>query len=97
MVCVCVFQALHEQLAASVQEISNLIEPVAIAARSEASHLGHKVRDPILLAYLHYPHLSGFIPYSLIGNYIFSSKEINTNIKEITYLVSQRAKLFFYH
>ena len=37
-------QALHEQMAASVQEISNLIEPVAIAARSEASQLGHKVR-----------------------------------------------------
>ena len=44
-VCVsaCAHQALHDQMAASVQEISNLIEPVAIAARSEASHLGHKV------------------------------------------------------
>ena len=40
---VCLFQALHEQMGASVQEISNLIEPVAIAARSEASQLGHKV------------------------------------------------------
>lgn len=37
------FQALHEQMAASVQEISNLIDPVAIAARSDASQLGHKV------------------------------------------------------
>lgn len=36
-------KALHEQMAASVHEISNLIEPVAIAARSEASQLGHKV------------------------------------------------------
>ena len=30
----------------SVHEISNLIEPVAIAAHSEASHLGHKVALP---------------------------------------------------
>lgn len=37
------FQTLHEQMAASVHEISNLIDPVAIAARSEASQLGHKV------------------------------------------------------
>ncbi|XP_062870852.1 talin-1 isoform X2 [Trichomycterus rosablanca] len=36
-------EALHEQMAASVQEISNLIDPVAIAARSDASQLGHKV------------------------------------------------------
>uniref|UniRef100_A0A4W5KEM5 Talin 1 n=1 Tax=Hucho hucho TaxID=62062 RepID=A0A4W5KEM5_9TELE len=49
-------EALHEQLAASVQEISNLIEPVAIAARSEASHLGHKVSqmvsyfEPLIMA-----------------------------------------------
>lgn len=39
----CMLQALHEQMAASVHEISNLIEPVAVAARSEASQLGHKV------------------------------------------------------
>lgn len=38
-----VLQALHEQMAASVHEISHLIEPVALAARSEASQLGHKV------------------------------------------------------
>lgn len=30
-------------MAASVHEISNLIDPVAVAARSEASQLGHKV------------------------------------------------------
>lgn len=36
-------QTLHEQMAASVHEISNLIDPVAVAARSEASQLGHKV------------------------------------------------------
>ncbi|MEQ2218552.1 hypothetical protein XENOCAPTIV_004901, partial [Xenoophorus captivus] len=35
-------ETLHEQMAASVHEISNLIDPVAVAARSEASHLGHK-------------------------------------------------------
>lgn len=40
----CALQALHEQMAVSVHEISNLIEPVAVAARSEASHLGHKVK-----------------------------------------------------
>uniref|UniRef100_A0A6Q2YDM6 Talin 1 n=1 Tax=Esox lucius TaxID=8010 RepID=A0A6Q2YDM6_ESOLU len=40
-------EALHEQMAASVQEISNLIEPVAMAARSEASHLGHKVSQMV--------------------------------------------------
>ncbi|KAJ8287119.1 hypothetical protein GJAV_G00047860 [Gymnothorax javanicus] len=49
-------EALHEQMAASVQEISNLIEPVAIAARSEASQLGHKVSqmvsyfEPLIMA-----------------------------------------------
>ncbi|XP_062334693.1 talin-1 isoform X2 [Osmerus eperlanus] len=49
-------EALHDQMAASVQEISNLIEPVAIAARSEASHLGHKVSqmvsyfEPLIMA-----------------------------------------------
>lgn len=37
-------QALHEQMAASVHEISNLIDPVGVAARSEASQLGHKVK-----------------------------------------------------
>lgn len=31
-------------MAASVHEISNLIDPVAVAAHSEASQLGHKVR-----------------------------------------------------
>ncbi len=41
--CNIVLQALHEQMAASVHEISNLIEPVAIAAHSDASQLGHKV------------------------------------------------------
>lgn len=41
---VCLSQALHEQMAASVHEISNLIDPVAVAARSEASQLGHKVK-----------------------------------------------------
>ncbi|KAI1905173.1 hypothetical protein AGOR_G00013410 [Albula goreensis] len=49
-------EALHEQMAASVQEISNLIEPVAVAARSEASQLGHKVSqmvsyfEPLIMA-----------------------------------------------
>ncbi|KAJ8392765.1 hypothetical protein AAFF_G00072490 [Aldrovandia affinis] len=49
-------EALHEQMAASVQEISNLIEPVAIAASSEASQLGHKVSqmvsyfEPLIMA-----------------------------------------------
>ncbi|XP_064164643.1 talin-1 isoform X1 [Anguilla rostrata] len=49
-------EALHEQMAASVQEISHLIEPVAIAARSEASQLGHKVSqmvsyfEPLIMA-----------------------------------------------
>lgn len=42
-------QNLHQQMAASVNEISNLIDPVAVAARSEASQLGHKVehRTPL--------------------------------------------------
>ncbi|XP_076020392.1 talin-1 isoform X2 [Genypterus blacodes] len=49
-------EALHEQMAMSVHEISNLIEPVAVAARSEASHLGHKVSqmasyfEPLIMA-----------------------------------------------
>ncbi|KAL0181896.1 hypothetical protein M9458_021271, partial [Cirrhinus mrigala] len=48
--------ALHEQMAASVHEISNLIEPVAVAARSDASQLGHKVSqmvtyfEPLIMA-----------------------------------------------
>uniref|UniRef100_A0A8C9ZM00 Talin 1 n=1 Tax=Sander lucioperca TaxID=283035 RepID=A0A8C9ZM00_SANLU len=47
---------LHEQMAASVHEISNLIDPVAVAARSEASQLGHKVSqmasyfEPLIMA-----------------------------------------------
>ncbi|KAM6293929.1 LOW QUALITY PROTEIN: talin-1-like [Aegotheles albertisi] len=36
-------EALHNQMITAVQEISNLIEPVASAARAEASQLGHKV------------------------------------------------------
>uniref|UniRef100_A0A8B9J991 Talin-1 n=1 Tax=Astyanax mexicanus TaxID=7994 RepID=A0A8B9J991_ASTMX len=49
-------EALHEQMAASVQEISHLIDPVAIAARSDASQLGHKVSqmasyfEPLIMA-----------------------------------------------
>ncbi|XP_026996991.1 talin-1 isoform X2 [Tachysurus fulvidraco] len=49
-------EALHEQMAASVQEISNLIDPVSIAARSDASQLGHKVSqmasyfEPLIMA-----------------------------------------------
>uniref|UniRef100_A0A8C6KBH2 Talin 1 n=1 Tax=Nothobranchius furzeri TaxID=105023 RepID=A0A8C6KBH2_NOTFU len=49
-------ETLHEQMAASVHEISNLIDPVAIAARSEASQLGHKVSqmasyfEPLIMA-----------------------------------------------
>ncbi|XP_056089203.1 talin-1 isoform X1 [Rhinichthys klamathensis goyatoka] len=49
-------EALHEQMAASVHEISNLIEPVAIAARADASQLGHKVSqmvsyfEPLIMA-----------------------------------------------
>uniref|UniRef100_A0AAQ4S3X4 Talin 1 n=1 Tax=Gasterosteus aculeatus aculeatus TaxID=481459 RepID=A0AAQ4S3X4_GASAC len=47
---------LHQQMAASVNEISNLIDPVAVAARSEASQLGHKVSqmasyfEPLIMA-----------------------------------------------
>lgn len=37
-------QALHTQMLTAVQEISHLIEPLASAARAEASQLGHKVR-----------------------------------------------------
>ncbi|XP_043934374.1 talin-1 [Protopterus annectens] len=36
-------EALHDQMAAAVQEINHLIDPVAVAARGEASQLGHKV------------------------------------------------------
>ncbi|KAM4689922.1 talin-1-like, partial [Rhinophrynus dorsalis] len=36
-------EALHTQMQTSVQEISNLIEPVASAARVDSSQLGHKV------------------------------------------------------
>uniref|UniRef100_A0A8C1VU83 Talin 1 n=1 Tax=Cyprinus carpio TaxID=7962 RepID=A0A8C1VU83_CYPCA len=49
-------EALHEQMAASVNEINNLIEPVAVAARSDASQLGHKVSqmvsyfEPLIMA-----------------------------------------------
>ncbi|XP_037340664.1 talin-1 isoform X1 [Pungitius pungitius] len=47
---------LHQQMAASVNEISHLIDPVAVAARSEASQLGHKVSqmasyfEPLIMA-----------------------------------------------
>lgn len=45
LTCMCyMLQTLHQQMAASVHEISNLIDPVAVAARSEASQLGHKVK-----------------------------------------------------
>uniref|UniRef100_A0A8B9CIT8 Talin 1 n=1 Tax=Anser brachyrhynchus TaxID=132585 RepID=A0A8B9CIT8_9AVES len=49
-------QALHNQMITAVQEINNLIEPVAGAARAEASQLGHKVSqmaqyfEPLILA-----------------------------------------------
>uniref|UniRef100_A0A3P8WQW6 Talin 1 n=1 Tax=Cynoglossus semilaevis TaxID=244447 RepID=A0A3P8WQW6_CYNSE len=49
-------ETLHEQMAASVHEISNLIDPVGVAARSEASQLGHKVSqmasyfEPLIMA-----------------------------------------------
>uniref|UniRef100_A0A674KCS8 Talin 1 n=1 Tax=Terrapene triunguis TaxID=2587831 RepID=A0A674KCS8_9SAUR len=49
-------EALHNQMITAVQEISNLIEPVASAARAEASQLGHKVSqmaqyfEPLILA-----------------------------------------------
>ncbi|KAM9817111.1 talin-2 [Neosynchiropus ocellatus] len=36
-------EALQEQLTSTVQEIGHLIDPVSIAARGEASQLGHKV------------------------------------------------------
>ncbi|KAK2119960.1 Talin-1 [Saguinus oedipus] len=36
-------EALHTQMLTAVQEISHLIEPLASAARAEASQLGHKV------------------------------------------------------
>ncbi|XP_025050766.1 talin-1 isoform X2 [Alligator sinensis] len=49
-------EALHNQMITAVQEISNLIEPMAGAARAEASQLGHKVSqmaqyfEPLTLA-----------------------------------------------
>ncbi|KAJ7335092.1 hypothetical protein JRQ81_013033 [Phrynocephalus forsythii] len=49
-------KALHNQMLTAVQEISHLIEPVACAARAEASQLGHKVSqlaqyfEPLVLA-----------------------------------------------
>ena len=49
-------EALHTQMLTAVQEISHLIEPLASAARAEASQLGHKVSqmaqyfEPLTLA-----------------------------------------------
>nr|XP_033793377.1 talin-1 isoform X1 [Geotrypetes seraphini] len=49
-------EALHNQMMMAVQEINNLIEPVAGAARAEASQLGHKVSqmaqyfEPLIMA-----------------------------------------------
>ncbi|XP_005401061.1 PREDICTED: talin-1 isoform X2 [Chinchilla lanigera] len=49
-------EALHTQMLTAVQEISHLIEPLAGAARAEASQLGHKVSqmaqyfEPLTLA-----------------------------------------------
>ncbi|XP_056287859.1 talin-1 isoform X1 [Pseudoliparis swirei] len=49
-------ETLHQQMAASVHEISNLIDPVAVAAGCEASLLGHKVSqmasyfEPLIMA-----------------------------------------------
>ncbi|KAM6228558.1 talin-1-like isoform 2-T3 [Spheniscus humboldti] len=49
-------EALHNQMIMAVQEISNLIEPVASAAQAEASQLGHKVSqmaqyfEPLVIA-----------------------------------------------
>ncbi|XP_062898877.1 talin-1 [Mobula hypostoma] len=49
-------EALHDQMTGAVHEISNLIDPVAVAARAEASQLGHKVAqmasyfEPLTLA-----------------------------------------------
>nr|XP_047911866.1 talin-1 isoform X1 [Anser cygnoides]XP_047911868.1 talin-1 isoform X1 [Anser cygnoides] len=49
-------EALHNQMITAVQEINNLIEPTASAARAEASQLGHKVSqmaqyfEPLILA-----------------------------------------------
>uniref|UniRef100_A0A6I8NI72 Talin 1 n=1 Tax=Ornithorhynchus anatinus TaxID=9258 RepID=A0A6I8NI72_ORNAN len=49
-------EALHTQMLTAVQEISHLIEPLANAARAEASQLGHKVSqmaqyfEPLTLA-----------------------------------------------
>ncbi|XP_078077806.1 talin-1 isoform X1 [Mustelus asterias] len=40
-------EALHDQMAGAVQEINNLIDPVATAARAEASQLGHKVSQMV--------------------------------------------------
>uniref|UniRef100_A0A663N9F3 Talin 1 n=1 Tax=Athene cunicularia TaxID=194338 RepID=A0A663N9F3_ATHCN len=44
-------EALHNQMITAVQEISNLIEPVASAARAEASQLGHKVTQEWMAQY----------------------------------------------
>ncbi|XP_072920368.1 talin-1 isoform X2 [Hemitrygon akajei] len=49
-------EALQDQMSGAVHEISNLIDPVAVAARAEASQLGHKVAqmasyfEPLTLA-----------------------------------------------
>ncbi|KAM6111541.1 talin-1-like [Phoenicopterus ruber ruber] len=49
-------EALHNQMIMAVQEISNLIEPVASAAQAKASQLGHKVSqmaqyfEPLIIA-----------------------------------------------
>ncbi|XP_059845522.1 talin-1 isoform X2 [Hypanus sabinus] len=49
-------EALQDQMTGAVHEISNLIDPVAVAARAEASQLGHKVAqmasyfEPLTLA-----------------------------------------------
>ncbi|ELW70306.1 Talin-1 [Tupaia chinensis] len=49
-------EALHTQMLTAVQEISHLIDPLASAARAEASQLGHKVSqmaqyfEPLTLA-----------------------------------------------
>ncbi|XP_032887603.1 talin-1 isoform X2 [Amblyraja radiata] len=40
-------EALYDQMAGAVHEISNLIDPVAVAARAEASQLGHKVSQMV--------------------------------------------------
>lgn len=40
-------EALYDQMAGAVHEISDLIDPVAVAARAEASQLGHKVSQMV--------------------------------------------------